>query len=85
MKKGVWTMQAIFVCLAISGLLASAALADPWKDESGKYRWKYHPGGYSEIDRDYKEEFWVGNCKIERKWEPAGSYKEERKCKGDWD
>ncbi len=63
-------------------LITGAASADPWKDESGKRGWKHDRGGYAEIDRDYKEEFWVGNCKIERKWEANGSYKEERKCEG---
>ena len=48
---------------------------------------------YYSRDRDYdrgrrsynmerKQEFWDGNCKIERKWERNGEYKEERKCKG---
>jgi hypothetical protein len=79
-------MKTILSLLAIIGLLGGTALAGPWKDESGKYRWKYHSGSdYAEYDREYKEEFRVGNCKIERKWEPDGSYKEERKCKGAWD
>ncbi len=29
---------------------------------------------------DYEEEFWVGNCKIEREWESDGSYEEEVDC-----
>ncbi len=29
----------------------------------------------------HKEEFWDGHCKVERKWERDGSFKEERKCK----
>jgi hypothetical protein len=29
-----------------------------------------------------KEEFWHGGCKVERKWEKNGNYKEEVKCKG---
>jgi hypothetical protein len=79
-------MKEILSALAIIALLTGTASADPWKDESGKHRWKYHAGdGYAEYDREYKEEFRVGNCKIERKWEPDGSYKEERKCKRDWD
>lgn len=32
--------------------------------------------------RDYKEEYWDGNCKVERKFKKNGDYKEERKCKG---
>jgi hypothetical protein len=80
-------MKAILLALAIIAL-GSPVLADPWKDESGKGRWRY--GGppvydydYDHGDREYKEEFRVGNCKIERKWE-GGEYKEERKCKA-WD
>ena len=30
---------------------------------------------------EHKEEFWDGNCKIERKWEKDGDYKEKRTCK----
>ena len=30
----------------------------------------------------YEEEYWDGHCKVERKWERDGDYKEERKCKG---
>ena len=49
------------------------ALADPDKDESGHGR---------KGSREYKEEYWDGNCKVERKWEKNGDYKEERKCEG---
>jgi hypothetical protein len=52
-----------------------AAAADPYKDESGHGKRKH---GH----REYKEEYWEGNCKVERKWEKSGEYKEERKCKG---
>lgn len=55
--------------------LSSGALADPWKDESG--HGKRHKHG-----REYKEEYWDGNCKVERKFGKNGEYKEERKCKG---
>lgn len=50
--------------------------ADPWKDESGHGKRR----GYER--REYKEEYWDGNCKVERKLEKNGEYKEERKCKG---
>ncbi|KFC64816.1 hypothetical protein FG93_05106 [Bosea sp. LC85] len=73
---------------------AGIAAADPWKDESGKGRWR---GGYERGDdgrrdrgygnyregrerRAYKEEYRQGGCKIERKWDD-GEYKEEVKCK----
>ena len=29
-------------------------------------------------DDEYKEEFRVGNCRVEREWERDGDYKEER-------
>ena len=31
--------------------------------------------------RDHKEEYWDGQCKVERKWKDNGEYKEKRKCK----
>jgi hypothetical protein len=69
-----------------TAMLANPALADPWKDESGKGRWGPHRDrGYYRsynYDRDYKQEFYRGPCKIERKWERNGEYKEETKCKG---
>jgi len=52
------------------------ALADSWKDESG------HGRGCGHDRREFKEEYWDGNCKVERKLEKNGEYKEERKCKG---
>lgn len=51
--------------------ITPAALADDDKDEGGKGRYRGH---------ERKEEFWDGNCKVERKWEKNGDYKEERKC-----
>lgn len=52
-----------------------AASADPWKDESG------HGKGRKHDRREFKEEYWDGHCKVERKLERNGDYKEERKCK----
>jgi hypothetical protein len=52
------------------------AIADDWKDESGKGKGRKHER------REFKEEYWDGNCKVERKMEGNGDYKEERKCKG---
>lgn len=52
---------------------ATAAHSDPWKDESGH--------GKKSDRREYKEEYWDGNCKVERKFEKNGEYKEKRKCK----
>ncbi|HEV2611213.1 MAG TPA: hypothetical protein VGU61_13165 [Noviherbaspirillum sp.] len=71
-------MKSIRVLLLPIMLLAlpSIALADPWKDESG------HGKGRKHDRREFKEEYWDGNCKVERKLEKNGEYKEERKCKG---
>ena len=30
--------------------------------------------------KEYKEEYWDGHCKVERKWKKNGEYKEKRKC-----
>ncbi|MDX3905561.1 MAG: hypothetical protein QHC78_07715 [Pigmentiphaga sp.] len=68
------SLLTLLVPLAL-GLGAAQAHADPWKDESGHgYRGKYK-------GREYKEEYWDGPCRIERKWKGNGEYKEERKCK----
>ena len=70
-------------CAAIL-LLGSAASADPWKEKSEKYRWYIYDDSYrGEFVRErsaYKEEFRYDGCKIERKWERNGAYKEEAKC-----
>jgi hypothetical protein len=52
----------------------------------GNGRWGREGRGYRayNMDREYKQEYRQGNCKIERKWERNGEYKEERKCKGGW-
>lgn len=65
-------------------MVAGPALGDPWKDESGKGRERYQRGYYGSYNeaREYKQEFYRGPCKIERKWERNGEYKEETKCKG---
>ena len=59
---------------AILATVTSIACADPDKDESGH--------GRQHERRDQKVEYWDGNCKVERKFEKNGGYKEERKCKG---
>jgi hypothetical protein len=67
-----------FCRLFLSVIVASLPLvasADPWKDESG------HGKGRGHDRREFKEEYWDGNCKVERKLEKSGEYKEERKCK----
>jgi hypothetical protein len=63
-------------------LMFGPALADPWKDESGKGRWRDGDRRAYNESREYKQEFYRGPCKIERKWGRNGEYKEETKCKG---
>ena len=72
-----------FAMISALALLLGPALADPHKDESGKGRWGHDRGHRAyNMDREYKQEFRQGNCKVERKWERSGDYKEEVKCKG---
>jgi hypothetical protein len=70
-------MNSLRVILLPALLLAFpiTALADSWEDESG------HGKGRGYDRREYKEEFWDGNCKVERKLEKSGEYKEVRQCK----
>ncbi|WFU14391.1 hypothetical protein [Bradyrhizobium sp. CB3481] len=80
-------MKHLCASLAVTSLLISPALADPWKDESGKGRRGYgddrrYERSYGYYDRDYKQEYYRGPCRIERKWGKHGEYKEETKCKG---
>ncbi|WP_230559071.1 hypothetical protein [Variovorax paradoxus] len=58
--------------LPAAGAISPAA-ADPHQDESGHGRGKGRHGG-----REYKEAFWDGRCKVERKSEKNGEYKEKR-------
>ena len=72
-RAAMWVIASVFSSTALP------AFADPDKDESGQGGYRHerrHKGG------DYKEEYWDGSCKIERKWEKNGKYKEERKCEG---
>lgn len=65
-----------YICAAAAicgSLMLSPALADPDKDESGHGRYKH---------RSSKQEYQDGHCKVERKWEGNGDFKEERKCRG---
>ena len=78
-------MRYAFAALCALTALAGPALADPWKDESVQGRWgHYDRGPYRahDNDREYKQEFYRAPCKIERKWERTGEYKEGTKCKG---
>ena len=63
-----------WAALILSGTLSmGSAIADPDKDESGHGRQHHRP---------IKEKYDDGHCKVERKWERNGEYKEERKCRG---
>lgn len=71
------------------GLLAvasGAALADPWKDESGKGKWRggyeRHGGyGYGGWGDGRKVKFRTADgCEVKRKWKKGG-YEEKVKCK----
>ncbi|MBV8249022.1 MAG: PXPV repeat protein [Comamonas sp.] len=37
--------------------------------------------GHGHHGHKHKEEFWDGQCKVERKWKGNGEYKEKRKCR----
>ncbi|SNS53565.1 hypothetical protein SAMN06265795_103253 [Noviherbaspirillum humi] len=50
---------------ALLATLPLVAAADSWKHGHHKY----------------KEEYWDGNCKVERKIGKHGEFKEERKCR----
>ncbi|WP_082583944.1 hypothetical protein [Noviherbaspirillum sp. Root189] len=64
--------------LSAAILFPISVFADPDKDESGHGKGR----GRGHDRHEYKEEYWDGNCKVERKLEKSGEYKEERKCKG---
>lgn len=69
-------LVSLVVLPVLLGTLSAAAHADDdWDDDDHYHHARRYKGG------DYKEEFWVGNCKIKRKWKDNGEYKEERKCK----
>lgn len=52
------------------------AAAAPWRDENS------HGRGCGHDRREFKEEYWDRNCKVERKLEKNREYKEVRKCIG---
>jgi hypothetical protein len=62
-------------------LLSAPAFADPGdEDDRAHARRDYR---VEVNDDEYKEEFRVGNCRVEREWERDGDYKEERECDHD--
>ncbi|WP_105101464.1 RT0821/Lpp0805 family surface protein [Microbulbifer pacificus] len=54
--------------------LSMSLYADPPEGRGWKKNDKHHK-------HEYKEEYWDGNCKVERKWNGKGDYKEESTCK----
>jgi hypothetical protein len=75
--KNAITLAAI--ALAVTIWTAPAAFADSDKDKSGPgWERPYHGSEYKQKSRQ-------GDCKVERKWEKDGKYKEKIKCKDDDD
>jgi surface antigen len=61
------------ILLAAVAVLAGPAWADRDDDD-------HHGHGHGHGKHKHKEEYWDGNCKVERKWK-HGEYEEKRKCK----
>ncbi|WMD18328.1 hypothetical protein RAS12_16955 [Achromobacter seleniivolatilans] len=62
------------VTLSAAALLSLAPLAA----EADSDRHQHRHG------REYKEKYWDGACKVERKWKRNGEYQEKRKCRDDY-
>ena len=58
---------------ATAMVFSTCTYADDDDDERGRGKGR---------GREHKEEYWDGNCKVKRKWEKDGRYKEERECEG---
>ncbi|HEY8570044.1 glycine zipper 2TM domain-containing protein [Microbulbifer sp.] len=66
-------MKALSTALAalLCGSLSMSLYADPPEGRG----WKKHK------KHEQKEVYWEGNCRVERKWNDRGDYKEERTCR----
>jgi hypothetical protein len=78
-------MRSMAWLLALAFAVSGPALADPWKDESGKGKWRggyERHGAYGEgYDRGRKMKYRTADgCEVERKWK-KGEYEEKVKCK----
>ena len=75
-------MKFLSIALLALSLGTTVALADPWKDESGKGRWRtYDRFGGWEGSRERKVKLRTSDgCEVERKWK-KGEYEEKIKCK----
>jgi len=62
------------LALSTAALLSLAPLAA----EADSDRHEHRHG------REYKEKYWEGNCRVERKWKRNGEYQEKRKCRDDY-
>ncbi|SSW63657.1 hypothetical protein [Achromobacter agilis] len=60
--------------LSAAALFALAPLAA--QADSDKHRHRH--------GREYKEQYWDGACKVERKWKRNGDYQEKRKCRDEY-
>ncbi len=79
-------MKSALAIVTALALLSAPAFPDPvFADPVGG---NDRPHGRSDHrvevgDDEYKEEFRIGNCKVEREWERDGDYREERECDDD--
>jgi len=66
-------------CSPLLALSAAAVLSlAPLAAEADSDRHHHRHG------REYKEKYWEGNCRVERKWKRNGEYQEKRKCRDDY-
>ncbi|WP_346836966.1 glycine zipper 2TM domain-containing protein [Microbulbifer sp. SAOS-129_SWC] len=71
----------VIASLLIACSLAGVVHADPPEGRG----WKKHRHHDRHHDRyQAREEYWDGNCKVERKWKHNGDYTEERHCHNDY-
>jgi surface antigen len=61
-----------FILLAAAAVVLAAPAARADRDD--------HDRGHGHGKNKHKEEYWDGNCKVERKWK-HGEYEEKRKCR----
>jgi hypothetical protein len=74
-------MKSALATVTVLILLGVPALADPRGETGRAHGRRDHRVEVS--DDEYKEEFRVGRCKVEREWERDGDYREERECDDD--
>jgi hypothetical protein len=53
-------------------------------EDHGPYRHAEGYEGHPTLFGGYEEKIWDGRCRIERKWEGDGEYREERECHRHW-